>query len=189
MMKKKNFKLKMIKKRVAIFLDREGTLNKAYIKNGLPISHPSFNKFKILPGVKNSIIKLKKLGFLCLLITNQPDVSRKKIKKNVVKKMNNFIKKKIKLDDVFVCYHDDKHNCNCRKPKPGLLLDGSRKWNINLKESYMIGDRWKDISAGVSAGCKTIFINNKYKELTPQNPNYVTDSLIKAAQFIEKEVA
>ena len=173
----------------AVFIDRDGVINKTDIRNGLPYAPTAFNDLEILPGVKESIIKLKKLNFICIVATNQPDVLRKKVKMEEVIKMHDYIKKEIDVDDILTCFHDDSDKCKCRKPKPGLLLDGSRKWNINLKESYMIGDRWKDISAGVSAGCKTIFINNKYKELTPQNPNYVTDSLIKAAQFIEKEVA
>ena len=148
--------------RRAIFLDRDGTLNKAFIKNGLPFSPSTFDEFEILPGVKESLLKLKKLNFLCLLITNQPDVSRGKIKKNVVIQMNNFLKSEIKLDDIYVCYHDDYDNCECRKPKPGLLLSAKKKWNINLNESYMIGDRWKDVQAGINAGCKTIFINKNY---------------------------
>ena len=182
----KKKKYNKLKKRAAIFLDRDGTLNKAFIKKGLPISPASFSKFKILPGVKSSITKLKKLKYLCLLITNQPDVSRKKIKKKVVIKMNKFIKKKINLDDVFVCYHDDNDNCNCRKPKPGLLIKASKKWKINFKKSFMIGDRWKDISAGKKVGCKTIFINNNYKKDKIVKANFTFKSLSKAVNKIKK---
>ena len=172
--------------RRAIFLDRDGTLNKAFIKNGLPFSPSSFNEFEILPGVKESLLKLKKLNFVCLLITNQPDVSRGKIKKNVVIQMNNFLKSEIKLDDIFVCYHDDHDNCECRKPKPGLLLNAKKKWNINLNKSYMIGDRWKDIQAGINAGCKTVFINNNYKDNKEIKANFITDSLLDAVYILEK---
>jgi len=172
--------------RRAIFLDRDGTLNKAFIKNGLPFSPSSFNEFEILPGVKESLLKLKKLNFVCLLITNQPDVSRGKIKKNVVIQMNNFLKSEIKLDDIFICYHDDHDNCECRKPKPGLLLNAKKKWNINLNKSYMIGDRWKDIQAGINAGCKTVFINNGYKDNKEIKANFITDSLLDAVYILEK---
>ena len=172
--------------RRAIFLDRDGTLNKAFIKNGLPFSPSSFNEFEILPGVKESILKLKKLNFVCLLITNQPDVSRGKIKKKAVIQMNNFLKSEIKLDDIFVCYHDDHDNCECRKPKPGLLLNAKKKWNINLNKSYMIGDRWKDVQAGINAGCKTVFINNNYKETKEVKANFITDSLLNAVYILEK---
>jgi len=185
MTKKKN-RYRSLKKRAAVFLDRDGTLNKAFIKNGLPVSPASFNQLKILPGVKNSIIKLKKLKFLCLLITNQPDVSRKKISKNTVKKMNTFIRKEIKLDDTFICYHDDKDNCYCRKPKPGLLIAAAKKWRIDFKKSFMIGDRWKDITAGKKVGCKTIFINNNYKNDKKVRADFAFGSLLEAVNKIEK---
>ena len=185
-MAKEKIKNINFRNRKAIFLDRDGTLNKAYIENGLPISPSSLNKFKIIKGVKKSINRLKKLNFLCILITNQPDVFRGKISKKTVVKMNSYIKKKIKLDDMFVCYHDNEHNCSCRKPKPGLLLKASKKWKIDLKKSFMIGDRWKDILAGKKVGCKTIFINNNYKNDKKVKADFTFKSLLKAVNKIEK---
>ena len=170
----------------AIFLDRDGVINKSFIENGLPFSPTSFVQLDILPGVKESIFRLQKLSFVCLVVTNQPDVSRGKIEKKTVVKMNNYLKKELNLDDFFVCYHDDRDNCKCRKPKSGLLLDACKKWDINLKESYMIGDRWKDIEAGSRIGCKTIFIDHNYKEIKPKNPNFITDSLLNAVHLIEQ---
>ena len=185
-MAKEKIKNINFRNRKAIFLDRDGTLNKAYIKNGLPISPSSLNKFKIIKGVKKSINRLKKLNFLCILITNQPDVFRGKISKKTVVKMNSYIKKKIKLDDMFVCYHDNEHNCNCRKPKPGLLVKASKKWKIDLNKSFMIGDRWKDILAGKKVGCKTIFINNNYKNDKKVKADFTFKSLLNAVNKIEK---
>ena len=170
----------------SVFLDRDGVINKAYIKDGLPQSPNSLNELKILPGVKESIIKLKKLNFICLMVTNQPNVSRKKIDKNSVIQMNNFLKNEIALDDIFVCYHDDSDNCNCRKPKPGLLLQAGKKWDVDFKKSFMIGDRWRDIQAGEKVGCKTIFLDYKYNEKKPKKPDFVSDSLFNAAHIIEK---
>ena len=94
----------------AVLLDRDGVINKAIVKNGLPTSPNSLDELEILPGVKESILRLKKLNFICIVVTNQPDVPRRKINKNTVIKMNSFLKKKIELDDIFVCYHDDKDN-------------------------------------------------------------------------------
>lgn len=170
----------------AIFLDRDGVINKSFVKNGLPYAPTSFDQLKILPGVKESILKLKDLKFVCLIVTNQPDVVRGKTKKDTVIKINSYIKDKLKLDDILVCYHDDSDNCECRKPKPGMLLQGSKKWNIDLKQSYMIGDRKKDIEAGERAGCKTIFIDHNYKEIMPKSPDFTTDSLLSATHIIEK---
>ena len=170
----------------AVFLDRDGVVNKAFIRNGLPTPPISLNELEILPGVKESILRLKKLNYICLLVTNQPDVSRGKIEKKTVIKINNYLKDETKFDDIFVCYHDDHDKCNCRKPKPGLLLEASEKWNIDLKKSYMIGDRWKDIEAGKCAGCKTIFIDYNYKETKPKNPDFTTDSLLSSVHIIER---
>jgi len=170
----------------SVFLDRDGVINKVYIKDGLPQSPNSLDELKILPGVKESIIKLKKLNFICLMVTNQPNVSRKKIDKNSVIQMNNFLKNEIALDDIFVCYHDDSDNCNCRKPKPGLLLQAGKKWDVDFKKSFMIGDRWRDIQAGEKVGCKTIFLDYKYNEKKPKKPDFVSDSLLNAAYIIEK---
>ena len=170
----------------AVFLDRDGVINKAFIKNGLPESPNSLSELEILPGVKELISRLKKLNFICLVVTNQPDVQRGKIKKNTIIKMNNFLKKKIELDDIFVCYHDDQDNCNCRKPKPGLLLQARKKWNVDFKKSFIVGDRWRDIQAGKKVGCKTIFLDYKYKDIKPKNPDFVTDTLLNATYIIEK---
>ena len=170
----------------AVLLDRDGVINRAIVKNGLPTSPNSLDELEILPGVKESILRLKKLNFICLVVTNQPDVSRGKIEKKTVIKMNNYLKDEIKLDDIFVCYHDDHDNCKCRKPKPGLLLEAGKKWDIDLKKSYMIGDRWKDIEAGRCAGCKTIFIENNYEETKPKNPDFTADSLLSSVDIIEK---
>tara|TARA_B100000749_G_C18176028_1_gene361855 strand:- start:52 stop:576 length:525 start_codon:yes stop_codon:yes gene_type:complete len=170
----------------AVFLDRDGVINKAFIKDGLPKSPNSLNELKILPGVKESILRLKELDFICLVVTNQPDVPRGKINKNTVIEMNNFLKKEIELDDIFVCYHDDKDNCNCRKPKPGLLLQARKKWNVDFKKSFIVGDRWRDIQAGKKVGCKTIFLDYKYKDIKPKNPDFVTDTLLNATYIIEK---
>ena len=170
----------------AIFLDRDGVVNKIIIRNNLPFAPTSFKELEILPGVKESISRLKKLNFICLVVTNQPDVSRGKIERRSVIEINNYLKDEIKLDDIFVCYHDDQDNCKCRKPKPGLLLEAAYKWNVDLIKSYMIGDRWKAIEAGQSVGCKTIFIDCDYEETKPKKPDFTTDSLINAVYIIEE---
>ena len=170
----------------AVFLDRDGVVNKAFIRNGLPTPPISLNELEILPGVKESILRLKKLNYICLLVTNQPDVSRGKIEKKTVIEMNNFLKKEIKLDDIFVCFHDDEDGCICRKPKPGLLLQASKKWNVDLKKSFLVGDRWRDIQAGTKVGCTTIYLDYNYKDIKPKNPNFTTDTLLNAVYIIEK---
>ena len=88
----------------AIFLDRDGVINKIFIKKGLPFSPTLFSQLEIFSGVKKAILLFHKLDFLCLVVTNQPDVSRGKIKKQTVIKMNNYLKRELKLDDIFCQY-------------------------------------------------------------------------------------
>ena len=118
----------------AIFLDRDGVINKAFVKKGLPTSPNSLNELEILPGVKESITKLKKLNFISLVVTNQPDVPRGKINKSTVIEMNNFLKKEIKLEDFFVCYHEDKDNCDCRNLSQVYYYRLVKKWNVDLRK-------------------------------------------------------
>ena len=150
----------------AIFLDRDGVLIKIKKIKNKPYSVDKLKSVKIYKRISNLLDKYRQ-KYLLIMITNQPNVSRKLIKKSEIVKVNNFIKKKLILDDVFCCFHDDKDNCNCRKPKPGMLLSAKKKWNINMKKSYFIGDRKKDVIAGKKAGCNNIFIDYGYDEILP----------------------
>jgi D-glycero-D-manno-heptose 1,7-bisphosphate phosphatase len=175
---------KVISKRKAIFLDRDGVLNKAISKNGKPHPPASLAELIIIDGVADALSLLKKNNFLLIVVTNQPDVARGKTEKNVVEKINCALKQTLPIDDFFVCYHDDIDKCDCRKPLPGLILQAAKKYDIDLKTSFMVGDRWKDIAAGTKAGCKTIWIDADYNELKPQSPNFITCSLLLAANWI-----
>ena len=86
--------------------------------------------------------------------------------------MNLLIQKYFLIDEIFVCKHDKKDRCMCRKPKNGMLKSAAKKWNIDFKKSFLIGDRWKDIEAGNSVGCKTIYIDYNYDEKKPKLYNY-----------------
>lgn len=147
----------------AIFLDRDGVINKVRIENGMACSPRILEDFEFLSGVQEAIEDFKKKGYLVIVATNQPEISRGLLKKEELDKMHQKIIEELKVDDIMVCLHDDHHNCDCRKPKSGLLFAAAKKWNIDLAESFMVGDRWKDIEAGKKAGCKTILINNPAK--------------------------
>ena len=170
----------------AVFLDRDGVLNRSFIKNGKPFPPFDLNNVEILEGVKDAIIALKKENWLVIVITNQPDVARNKASKQNVEKINSYLKLILQFDEIFTCYHDDIDACECRKPKPGMLVAASKKNNIDLNNSYMVGDRWSDIEAGNNVGCKTIFIDYNYNEKKPQNYNHITKSLKEAAKIILK---
>ncbi len=148
----------------AFFLDRDGVLNESVIKNGKPYPPDSINDLIIPKKLKKNLLKLRKLNFLLIMITNQPDVARGTRKKNDVDEINNYLKNYLNLDDVYCCYHDDLDDCICRKPKDGMIKMAKKKWNINLSKSFLVGDRWKDIKCGINAGVKTFLIEKKYDE-------------------------
>jgi len=169
----------------AIFLDRDGVINDTKVSNGIPVPPKKLEELTILPKVSTSLNKLIKLQFKLIVITNQPDVARGKMKKETVESINNCLMQKLPLDSIYTCFHDDNDYCECRKPKPGALLKASKAYNLDLSKSFMIGDRWKDVEAGKTAGCKTFFINNNYAEKKPNNYDYKVLSLYEASLIIE----
>jgi D-glycero-D-manno-heptose 1,7-bisphosphate phosphatase len=174
----------------AVFLDRDGVINRAFIKDGKPFPPQSLSELEILPGVENTLLRLKKAGLLIIVVTNQPDVARGKTQKEIVEQIHSMFLKKLPLHDIMVCYHDDSDNCQCRKPLPGMLVDAAEKYSINLKKSFMIGDRWKDVEAGQNAGCRTALIQYGYQEKKPIKPaDIVVSSLSETAEWILKKTS
>lgn len=169
----------------AVFLDRDGVLNRAVIKNGKPYPPANLNELIVDEEVKPALKKLKDSGFLLIGVTNQPDVARGKTLQTTVESINNHLLKILPLDDFRVCYHDDKDHCYCRKPKPGLILEAAQTWSIHLSTSYMVGDRWRDVEAGHSAGCKTVFLDLGYTERQSGLPStFQVKNLTEAAMQI-----
>lgn len=167
----------------AVFLDRDGVLNKSVIVDGKPYPPKSVIELVIPEGVKEGLKQLKELGYLLIVITNQPDVARGTTPIKIVDDINNYLKQELILDDIFCCFHDNVDNCECRKPKPGMIFTAAKKWNIDLESSFMVGDRWRDIETGKNAGVKTIFIDFGYKEKYVK-PNYTSCNFIEATQII-----
>lgn len=170
----------------AVFLDRDGVLNCTVIKNGKPYPPTSIENIKIIDGVYESISKLKMKNWKIIVVTNQPDVRRLITTKQNVEEINNFLMLNLGIEQFYTCYHDDIDMCECRKPKPGMLLAASKKNNIALDNSYLVGDRWSDIEAGNKVGCKTIFIDYNYNEKKPINYNHKVKSLKEATKIILK---
>jgi D-glycero-D-manno-heptose 1,7-bisphosphate phosphatase len=171
-------------KRKAIFLDRDGVINRAVVRDGRPYPPASIQAFEFLPGVVQAAKVLKNGGFLLIVVTNQPDVRTGIQKKQVVEEMHSLVRLELQVDDIKVCFHVDSDQCTCRKPKPGMLLQAADEFQIDLQHSYMVGDRWRDIEAGKNAGCRTILIENNYKETLANNPDCKVPSLIEAVSYI-----
>ncbi|PNJ92605.1 D,D-heptose 1,7-bisphosphate phosphatase [Cylindrospermopsis raciborskii C04] len=170
----------------AVFLDRDGVINRSLVKQGKPYPPATIDELEILPGVDEALISLKKEGFLLIVVTNQPDVARGKTKKEFVNAINSRLASSLPIDDFFTCFHDDSDNCDCRKPKPGSLFSAATRHNICLPSSFMVGDRWRDIEAGYGAGCRTIFIDYGYDEKQPDHFDFRVSSLFEAARIILK---
>lgn len=151
-------------KRRAVFLDRDGTLNRAEVKGEKPYSPRRLQDFRLLPGVATAARKLKRAGFRLIVITNQPDIGNGDVPAETVAAMHRRLRTWIPVDDIRMCPHSQTLGCRCRKPKPGLLMDASRKYRLDLRRSYMVGDRVSDVLAGHAAGCYTIFIDQGYGE-------------------------
>ncbi len=170
----------------AVFLDRDGVINRALERDGKPYPPTSLAEFEILPGVAEACAKLKQAGFLLVVATNQPDVGRGTLAQSVVETIHAHMCKLLPIDRVEVCYHPGKgaSDCDCRKPKPGLLLRAARELGIDLAQSWMVGDRWRDVDCGHTAGCRTVFIDYGYAEVLRQLPDFRAKNLTEAAQVI-----
>jgi D-glycero-D-manno-heptose 1,7-bisphosphate phosphatase len=171
--------------RRAIFLDRDGVLNRVFLQaDGKTHPPQTSEQLHILPGVPEACMSLRRAGFFLIMVTNQPDVARGKQSREEVEAINQALRQQVFLDEVRVCYHDNDDNCFCRKPKPGLLLDAAKDWAIDTGKSFMIGDRWTDIEAGRRAGCQTVLVNGSPDELLRCRPHFQAVSLFEAAAWI-----
>ena len=170
--------------RKAVFFDRDGVLNQAVLINGRP--HPPADEHSqiIQQGADDCIARLQSAGYLCICVTNQPDFSRKKRTAENIAAMNNKIMRVLQLDDLYCCLHDNEDHCDCRKPKPGMLLRAAQKWTVDLRQSWMIGDRRSDILAGQAAGCRTIFIDGGYDDAGALHPDSTCRSVAEVADII-----
>jgi D-glycero-D-manno-heptose 1,7-bisphosphate phosphatase len=167
----------------AVFLDRDGVINKAVVIDSKPFPPASINELEIIEGVKEGIAQLKEAGYIIIVATNQPDVARGKTALQKVQEINSFLESKLSIDEVYCCYHDGPDNCHCRKPKPGMLLDAAEKYRIHLQQSFMIGDRWRDIEAGKEAGVTTILIDYNYDEKKTA-PDFTAANFSEAVNYI-----
>jgi D-glycero-D-manno-heptose 1,7-bisphosphate phosphatase len=168
----------------AVFLDRDGVVNRARLVDGKPHPPSSLQQFDILPGVSESLAALKAQGYLLIVVTNQPDVSRGTARRDTVEKMHDHLRQELPLDAIYTCFHDDADGCECRKPQPGLLLRAATEFGVDLPSSFMIGDRWRDIQAGLRAGCATLFVDRCYEEAAPDSYDHRVASLGDACEII-----
>jgi D-glycero-D-manno-heptose 1,7-bisphosphate phosphatase len=171
--------------RCAVFFDRDGVLNHSYTSTrGTPCPPRTLSELRVYSDAIAGCKSLKAAGFLLICVSNQPDISRGTMEPHSLSLINEAVSIACGLDDMLVCMHDDADACVCRKPKPGLITQAAKTHRICLAASYMVGDRWRDIDAGLAAGCKTIFIDRDYNERKPNGMNYTCDCIRDACEWI-----
>jgi D-glycero-D-manno-heptose 1,7-bisphosphate phosphatase len=171
-------------RRPAVFLDRDGVINRTFVRRGTPHPPASPAELKILPGVAEALNALRARGYSLIVVTNQPDVARGTSSRALVDGLHERLRGLLPLDAILTCFHDDADGCECRKPRPGLLLRAARDLGIDLSLSFMIGDRWRDVEAGKRAGCRTVLVGRGYDEQAVITCDFCVGSLVEAAGII-----
>ena len=144
--------------RRAVFLDRDGVINRTEVRDGKPYAPRQLKDFRLLPLVPAAVQTLRDIGFAIIVVTNQPDIGNSLVSQSVVDAMHEKLRTKIGVDDILTCPHRQSDGCDCRKPKPGMLFSAADRHRIDLSQSFLVGDRISDILSGNAAGCYTVFI-------------------------------
>jgi D-glycero-D-manno-heptose 1,7-bisphosphate phosphatase len=174
--------------RRAVFLDRDGVLNQPVVRDGLPFPPASVDEFVLYPDVGEGCARLREAGFLLIVVTNQPDVGRGTQSREAVEAMHVALRDALpSLDGIEVCFHAGSRRgepCDCRKPKPGMLLRAAARHGIDLKRSFLIGDRWRDVDCAHAAGCRAVFIDHGYSEALREKPEVIVSNFREAVKAV-----
>ena len=175
----------------AVFLDRDGVINRVTVRNGMPHPPSRVEEFELYDDVPEACARLKGSNFLLVVISNQPDVGRGTQTREAVEAMNLKMQSALPLlDRIEVCYHAGERYgqpCDCRKPRPGMIVRAAAELNVDPKRSYVIGDRWRDIDCARAAGCRAVFIQRGYKEALRAAPDFIVASLNEAVSAVLRD--
>jgi D-glycero-D-manno-heptose 1,7-bisphosphate phosphatase len=172
------------KLRPAVFLDRDGVIVIPEFRNQQSFAPKRVEDFRLYPEAAISLEKLRRVGFVLAVVTNQPDVGRGLTARSEVEAMHALMVGQLPLDTVKVCFHSHEDRCQCRKPKPGMILEAAQELSIDLRNSFMVGDRTTDMEAGRAAGCTTIFIDRGYAGQSKEIPDRTVHSIAEATTAI-----
>ena len=183
-----------VQPRRAVFLDRDGVLNRSVVsKSGAGRAPWVVSEVEVLGSNRASVQVLAKAGWLLVIVTNQPDVSRGLLSEADALAINGVVERTFpEISASYLCIHTGSDGCSCRKPLPGMLLRAAGEWEIDTASSWMVGDRWVDIAAGKAAGCRTVLIEGPDSWLPTSNgaapsdvvPDFVVSDLSQAASII-----
>ncbi|MGZ8403029.1 MAG: D-glycero-alpha-D-manno-heptose-1,7-bisphosphate 7-phosphatase [Rhodoplanes sp.] len=170
--------------RPAVFLDRDGVIVVPEFRDGRSFAPTRLEQFRIYPTAAENLQRLKAAGYMLIVVTNQPDIGKGVIPRPVVDKMHRRLVRELPVDLIKMCAHAQSAGCECRKPKPGMLLAAAAELDVDLTRSVMVGDRKSDVEAGRAAGCRTVFIDLDYTEPRPSNADVTVRSIAEAADAI-----
>ena len=146
----------------AVFLDRDGVLVREIVVDGVALAPLRIEDFFIVDEAAPQVERLRRAGFQCVVFTNQPEIARGLLPPGTLEEMHRRLSQVTAVDDILVCPHVDPDACTCRKPRPGMLLEAAERAGIDLRQSFVVGDRWRDIDAGRTVGCYSILIDRPY---------------------------
>ena len=169
-----------------IFLDRDGIINDVVLRDSKVESPRTVSEFKIRPEFINFYKEIDTGGFNLFVISNQPDIARNKMDIKELEIMTEQLNSNFSFKEISYCIHDDSDNCNCRKPKPGMIISLLDKYNLQKEESILVGDSSKDISAGKNAGIKTVVLQTDYNRDSDINSDFEVGSLTEIIRIIKE---
>jgi D-glycero-D-manno-heptose 1,7-bisphosphate phosphatase len=150
--------------RRAVFLDRDGVLNEPIMRNGKAFAPLSMEQFRLVDGAATEVKRLRAADLLCIVVTNQPEIASGELSAAALDAMHRHLKEQLEIADIFVCAHSSSEGCACHKPRPGMIHQAADLWGIELRSSFLVGDRWRDIDAGRAVGCYTVLIERAYSQ-------------------------
>jgi D-glycero-D-manno-heptose 1,7-bisphosphate phosphatase len=178
--------------RRAVFLDRDGVLNRPIIRDRRPYPPVRLEDLTLYEDACESCARLKVAGFRLIVVTNQPDVGRGTLSRDTIEAIHESLRRDLPtIDSIEICYHAGARYgevCACRKPSPGMLLRAAAEFNLDLHSSYLVGDRWRDVDCARAASCRAIFIDRGYDEQLRQAPDFVAQTLTEAVDFVLREI-
>ncbi len=167
--------------RQAVFLERDGILNLCDTVNGEQVTPLRCERFRINPAARKALLDLKTAGFVLIVTTNQPSVSKGILPRRELERMHTLLSRQLPIDDIFVCPHADWTHPSC-KPQPGMFLEAGFKWGIDLDQSFVISDKEADAKAGQIAGCTSVMVRSPW--VGSEYHDFVADDLPGAVQKI-----
>ncbi|MCI0745072.1 MAG: HAD-IIIA family hydrolase [Verrucomicrobia subdivision 3 bacterium] len=145
-----------------VFVERDGILNEVRVGPKNQITPLTLEEFKLNSKAVAPLRQLKEAGFILVVTTNQPGLSRGYQSRRELDRMHDLLRRTFPVDDIMVCPHDESDHCPCRKPRPGLLIEAAFKWHLNLDHSYVISDKWQDAEAARTAGCTSLLLKSPW---------------------------